>query len=355
MKTVAEFTIKFQQYLNEQGQVVQELPAFAKDMSHLIYLYTSMQRTRLLDAKAVLMQRTGKMGTYPSALGQEAVSTGLGDAMRNEDVFCPYYRDQGAMLERGVSLKEILAYWSGDERGSDFHGHREDFPISVPIATQCLHACGVAFAFKYRKEPRVAVTSIGDGGTSEGAFYEALNLAGAWALPVVFVVNNNQWAISVPRGIQTHAQTIAQKAIAAGIPGIQVDGNDVIAVREVVGEAVDKARRGGGPTLVEAVTYRLTDHTTADDAKRYWNEAIVKEASSKEPIIRLRQYMIEQGGWSDTQEEVLIKQLTEELDQALKDLASMPPQPPESIIDFLFKEVPEAMLDQRELLGAQYG
>jgi pyruvate dehydrogenase E1 component alpha subunit len=279
----------------------------------------------------------------------------LGDAMRNEDVFCPYYRDQGAMLERGVSLLEILAYWGGDERGSDFQGHREDFPVSVPIATQCLHACGVAFAFKYRKQPRVAVTSIGDGGTSEGAFYEALNLAGAWTLPVVFVVNNNQWAISVPRGIQTHAQTIAQKAIAAGIPGIQVDGNDVIAVRDVVGQAVEKARAGQGPTLIEAVTYRLSDHTTADDAKRYWNEEVVKTASAKEPLIRLRRYMTEQGVWSDEQEQALLKQLAAELDQAIKDFAKMPPQAPESIIDYLFKELPEALLDQREMIGGAHG
>jgi pyruvate dehydrogenase E1 component alpha subunit len=355
MKTVAEFSIQLYQYLNEHGEIVQELPAFAKDMDHMIYLYTSMLRTRLLDAKAVRMQRTGKMGTYPSSLGQEAVSTGLGDAMRNEDVFCPYYRDQGAMLERGVSLMEILAYWGGDERGADFQGHREDFPVSVPIATQCLHACGVAYAFKYRKEARVAVTSIGDGGTSEGAFYEAMNLAGAWNLPVVFVVNNNQWAISVPRNIQTHAQTLAQKAIAAGIEGFQVDGNDVIAVREMVGRAVEKARAGQGPTVVEAVTYRLSDHTTADDAKRYWDEDVVKAATTKEPMIRVKRYLTEQGAWSDEKEEALTQQLTAELDQAIKDFANMSPQPPESIIDYLFKELPEARLDQRELLGENYG
>jgi pyruvate dehydrogenase E1 component alpha subunit len=259
------------------------------------------------------------------------------------------------MLERGVTLKEILSYWGGDERGSDYHGHREDFPVSVPIATQCLHACGVAFAFKYRKQPRVAVTSIGDGGTSEGAFYEALNLAGAWNLPVVFVVNNNQWAISVPRAIQTQAQTLAQKAIAAGIEGVQVDGNDVIAVREIVGQAVEKARQGKGPTLVEALTYRLSDHTTADDAKRYWDESVVKAAMAKEPVIRLKQYMTEQGFWSEEKEAALIETLNAELDKAIKEYASTTPQPPESIIDFLFEELPEALLDQREILGGSHG
>jgi 2-oxoisovalerate dehydrogenase E1 component alpha subunit len=276
--------------------------------------------------------------------------------MRPEDVFCPYYRDQGALLERGVTMAEILSYWGGDERGADFQVPREDFPASVPIATQCLHACGVAYAFKYRQQPRVAVTSIGDGGTSEGAFYEALNLAGAWNLPVVFVINNNQWAISVPRGIQTHAQTLAQKAIAAGIEGVQVDGNDVIAVREIVGKAIEKARAGQGPTLVEAVTYRLADHTTADDAKRYWNDEVVKVAATKEPLIRLRRYLSEQGAWSDAQEKQLTDQLMLELDQAIKDYANKPPQPPENIMDYLFEELPEAMLDQREiLLGGAHG
>lgn len=356
MKTVAEFSIQYHQFLNEEGQVVQTLPAFANDHNHLIQLFTSMQRTRLLDAKAVLMQRTGKMGTYPSSLGQEAVATGLGDAMRPEDVFCPYYRDQGALLERGVTLNEILSYWGGDERGADFQVAREDFPASVPIATQCLHACGVAFAFKYRKQPRVAVTSLGDGGTSEGAFYEAVNLAGVWNLPVVFVINNNQWAISVARGIQTHAQTLAQKAIAGGIEGVQVDGNDVIAVREIVGRAVEKARNGEGPTVVEAVTYRLSDHTTADDAKRYWNEEVVKAATIKEPLIRLRRYLTEQGAWNEEKEKQLIIQLSQELDQAIKDYANKPSQPTENIIDFTFKEVPEAMLEQREiLLGGNHG
>lgn len=355
MKTVAEFTIQHQQYLDEKGQPVQDLPTFAHNTEHLIRLYTSMQRTRLLDAKAVIMQRTGKMGTYPSSLGQEAVSTGLGDALKPEDVFCPYYRDQGALLERGVTQAEILGYWGGDERGADFQVPREDFPPSVPIATQCLHACGVAYAFKYRKQPRVALTSIGDGGTSEGAFYEALNLAGAWQLPVVFVINNNQWAISVPRHVQSQAQTLAQKGIAAGIEGIQVDGNDVIAVRHIVGTAVEKARAGNGPTVIEAITYRLADHTTADDAKRYWDEATVKTAALKEPMIRLRQYLTAQGAWSDTHEKKLLEELAIELDNSIKEYANKPPQPPENIMDYLFKELPEAMLDQRETLGGNHG
>lgn len=350
MKTIAQFEIKYQQFLNESANVVQELPAFACDQEHLLRLYRSMLLTRELDAKAVRLQRQGKMGTYPSSLGQEAVSTGLGDALQASDVFCPYYRDTGAMIERGVKPSEILAYWGGDERGVDFEIPREDFPVSVPIASQCLHAAGVAYAMKYRKEQRAAATSIGEGGTSEGDFYEAINVAGAWQLPVIFVVNNNQWAISVPRSIQTAAQTIAQKAIAAGIEGIQVDGNDVIAVREVCAQALEKARAGDGPTLIEAVTYRLADHTTADDASRYWDENEVKKAWEIEPVARLKKHMITQNGWSDEQDEALLVEVKKEVADAVAEYQNTPKQTPTDIVDYMYAELPEALLDQRELL-----
>ena len=166
--------------------------------------------------------------------------------MRPEDVLLPSYRETGALLCRGVSLVELLLYWGGDERGSDFAGPRADFPVAVPIASQCLHATGAAYAFKLRREPRVAVCVCGDGATSNGAFYEAINSAGVWRVPAVFVINNNQWAISMPRSAQSATATLAQKAIAAGIPGEQVDGNDVIAVRHLVERAIERARSGEG-------------------------------------------------------------------------------------------------------------
>ena len=198
-------------------------------------------------------------------------------------MLAPVYREFGAQLWRGVKMREILLYWGGDERGNDFAVPRQDFAWCVPIATQSLHAAGAAMAFKLRKRARCAVAYIGDGGTSEGAFYEAINLAGARNLPVVFVIVNNGWAISVPLAAQTAAKTLAQKGVAAGMPGIQVDGNDVFAVREVVGEALETARRGGGPALIEALTYRLSDHTTADDASRYRAADEVKQAWSPSP------------------------------------------------------------------------
>ena len=208
-----------------------------------------MVLTRTFDQKAVALQRTGRLGTYASSLGQEAVAIGVGAAMRTEDVLLPYAREHGTQLLRGVTLTELLLFWGGDERGSAFQGPREDFPVSVPVGSHIPHAAGVALAFALRGEPRVAVCVSGDGSTSKGDFYEGLNLAGVWKLPVVFVVTNNQWAISVPRSAQTAAETIAQKAIAVGFGGEQVDGNDVVAVRQVVGAAIERARDGGGPHL----------------------------------------------------------------------------------------------------------
>src|ERR1700692_4387171 len=269
MKTVAEFRIQYKQILAPSGDAVLPLPQFAEDSAEVLRMYRAMTQVRVFDAKAVNLQRTGQLGTYPSSLVSEACHVGFGAPMRPEDVLAPVYREFGTQLWRGVTMTEILTYWGGDERGSDFAGPRDDFPWCVPIATQTLHAAGAAMACKVRREPRCALAYIGDGGTSEGAFYEALNLAGARALPVVFMIVNNGWAISVPLAEQTATQTLAQKAVAAGIPGVQVDGNDVFAVREGVSEALDTARRGGGPCVIEALTYRLSDHTTADDASRY--------------------------------------------------------------------------------------
>jgi pyruvate dehydrogenase E1 component alpha subunit len=217
---------------------------------------------------AVALQRTGQLGTYASSLGQEAVGVGVADAMQSGDVLLPSFREQAAQLVRGVTPLELLLYWGGDERGSDFAGPRQDFPICITVGGHAPHAAGVAMAFKLSGEPNVAVCVFGDGATSKGDVYEAMNIAGAWNLPVVFVVNNNQWAISLPRGKQTRAETLAQKAIAAGFEGEQVDGNDVIAVREVTARALAGARAGAGPRLIEALTYRLADHTTADVATR---------------------------------------------------------------------------------------
>ena len=291
MRNVAEFKIQYRQILDPQGNAVARAARLRHGRGRAKRMYQAMLLARTFDAKCVNLQRTGQLGTYPSCLGHEATHVGVGAAMRPEDVLAPVYREVGTQLWRGVTMGEILLYWAGDERGNDFAIPRGDFAWCVPIATQTLHAAGAAMAFQILKQPRCALAYIGDGGTSEGAFYEAINLAGARKLPVVFVIVNNGWAISVPVAAQTAAQTLAQKAIAAGIPGVQVDGNDVIAVRQTVAEALESARRGAGPTVIEALTYRLSDHTTADDASRYRSEQEVKQAWNLEPMIRFREFL----------------------------------------------------------------
>jgi 2-oxoisovalerate dehydrogenase E1 component alpha subunit len=348
VKTIAEFRIPYRQVLDPEGRVVADLPEFAKDPEELLRLYRLMVLTRTFDTKAINLQRTGKLGTYASCLGHEAAHVGIGAAMKPEDCFAPMYREYGAQFWRGVRMEDVLLYWGGDERGNDFAGPKHDFPWCVPIATQCLHAAGAAMAFKLRNEPRCAVSVIGDGGTSQGDFYEALNLAAVRDLPVVFVVVNNKWAISVPLSMQTASKTLAQKAVAAGMPGIQVDGNDIIAVRQTMEEALERARGGHGPMLVEAVTYRLSDHTTADDASRYREKGEVEDAWRTEPMIRIRRYLTETGAWSDADEAALKADCARQVDAAVAAYLDTPVQPVESIFDSMFAELPESMAEQRE-------
>ncbi len=354
MSTVAEFKIEYKQVLDPKGDIVAPLPEFAANLSEVLRMYRAMTCVRVFDHKAVNLQRTGQLGTYPSCLGHEAAHVGVGAAMRPEDVLAPVYREFGTQLWRGVTMTEILTYWGGDERGNDFARPREDFAWCVPIATQTLHAAGAAMAFKLRKEPRCALAYIGDGGTSEGAFYEALNLSGARSLPVVFVIVNNGWAISVPVAAQTVAQTLAQKAVAAGIPGVQVDGNDVFAVRETVGRALEDARRGGGPTLIEALTYRLSDHTTADDASRYRSQAEVKEAWALEPLIRIREYLLKGGAWSEAKEQALLQECTHQVDAAVSEYLNAARPSTDAMFDTLFAQLPLHLREQRAV-ARKYG
>jgi pyruvate dehydrogenase E1 component alpha subunit len=315
----------------------------------LIALYRAMVLTRAFDAKAVALQRTGKLGTFASSVGQEAIGVGLASAMRPEDVLFPSYRDHAAQLLRGVTMAESLLYWGGDERGSRFSAVPQDFPNSVPIGTQVCHAAGAAYAFQLRGEARVAVTILGDGGTSRGDFYEGMNFAGVWNAPLVIVINNNQWAISVPRSRQTAAKTLAQKAIAAGIPGLQVDGNDVVAMRQAAQDAIDRARAGGGPTLIEAVTYRLGDHTTADDATRYRDSDIVKQAWQAEPILRLRSYLMRQDAWDKAQEEQLGRACYAQVEEAVAAYQAVEHPDPSAMFDHLYATLPNALAWQRAM------
>jgi 2-oxoisovalerate dehydrogenase E1 component alpha subunit len=355
-RSVARFEVRFTRYLDQDGTPVAELPAFARDAARLVPMYRHMVLTRLFDEKAVALQRTGQLGTYPSSSGQEASAVGIGTTMARDDVLLSSYRETGTMLVRGVRMSDILLYWGGDERGMAYTHPgepRQDFPIFVPIASQAPQAVGVAYALKLRREPRVAVCVLGDGGSSKGDFYEAMNAAGVWQLPVVFVIVNNGWAISVPRETQSHAQTLAQKAIAAGIEGEQVDGNDLIAVHDVLERALGKARRGGGPHVVEALTYRMHDHTTADDARRYRSADELESRRALDPIERVRKHLVSAGAWTEPDEELLRADLGAQIEQAVKEYLATEAPAPESMFDHLFAQLPSALEPQRDELAAE--
>lgn len=350
MTVVAHFDIEFTRLIDPDGKPIGDLPAFAGDRDAIVRMYRWMVLTRAFDTKAIALQRNGRLGTYASSLGQEAVNIGVADAMTFEDVLLPSFREHGAQLVRGVTPKELFLYWGGDERGSNFSVPRHDFPVSIPVGSHAAHAAGAALAFSLRGESRVAVAIFGDGATSKGDVYEAMNVAGTWTLPVLFVVINNQWAISVPRGSQTAAQTLAQKAIAAGFEGCQVDGNDLLAIRHVVDKALTKARNGGGPTLIEALTYRLADHTTVDDARRYRDDRTVSAHWKTEPILRTRLYLTQAHGWTKEEEEKLISDCAAVIDAAADEYLAEIPRAPEAIFDYLYKKLPVGLRAQRASL-----
>ena len=352
LPVIARFEVRHRSYLAPDGSITRPLPAFASDADVLIALYRAMVLLRLFDKKAVALQRTGRLGTYAVSLGQEAVSVGVAGAMREEDVLLPSYRDNGALLWRGVKPEEILLFWGGDEQGNCSSGPLHDFPSCVPVGSHAPHAAGVAYAFKLRKEPRVAVCLFGDGATSKGDLYEAMNFAGVHKLPVVFVATNNQWAISVPLRLQTGSETLAQKAIAAGFTGEQVDGSDVVAMRAAAGEAIAAARDGKGPRLIEAVTYRLGDHTTSDDASRYRSVDEVQAHWKEEPIARLRAYLVGQKMWGKADEERLATECHDRVEAAVERYLATAPRRPETMFDHLYADLPEVYAAQhRELAG----
>jgi 2-oxoisovalerate dehydrogenase E1 component alpha subunit len=351
MTIAARFEIEYLQYLDQDCNAVADLPQ-GFDAKTLLPLFEQMLFVRTFDGKAIALQRTGKLGTYAACLGHEATHVGIGASMLPEDVFAPSYREYGAQFMRGVQPREVLMYWGGDERGNDFAGPKHDFPWCVPIATQCLHAAGAALAFKLRGEPRVAVTCCGDGGSSKTDTYAAINSAGAYALPFVQCIINNGWAISVPRKAQTGAPTLAQKGLAGGLHRLQVDGNDLIAVLEGMRRAMECARSGEGGSVIEFLTYRLHDHTTADDARRYRDEAEVKAAWARDPIPRLRTFLTAQGLWDDAREKTWIEDCGKRVDVEINAYLESKVQPVEAMFDFLYADPPPDLLAQREQVMA---
>src|SRR3989344_7270856 len=317
LKTLKKFEVKKLEVLAKGGNVDKKLmPKLNK--KDIKKLYEFMILTRVFDKKALSLQRQGRLGTYASMEGQEAAIIGSSFALKKEDWLFPCFRENGALILRGLPMENLFMYWAGDERGMNIPKNVNIFPISIPVGTQILHAVGMAFAAKIKAHKVCSLVYFGDGATSEGDFHEGMNIAGVFKLPVVFICQNNQYAISVKREKQTASETLAQKAIAYGFNGIQVDGNDVFAVYKATKEALDLARKGKGPTLIECYTYRINDHTTSDDSKKYRDEKEVNEWRKKDPIIRLWYYMKNKKLWSKEYEKKIIEKLTKAVEESVK-------------------------------------
>ncbi len=346
-KTIKSFNVEWLQILDEQGNCDEQLRPTLTD-KEVQKLYQWMVLSRALDEKAFKLQREGRLGTYASILGQEAAQVGSAFALQPSDWLFPSFREPGASIVRGLPIRMIFQYWSGDERGSLIPEGQNDFPITIPVGTHIPIATGAAWAAKAKGDPIAVICYFGDGATSKGDFHEGLNIAGVFSLPVVFLCQNNQWAISVPLRKQTAAETLAQKAIAYGFEGLQVDGNDVFAVYKASHDALSRARAGKGPTLIECFTYRLGDHTTADDASRYRSSQEVEAWKNKDPIDRLQRYMEKKGLWDESYGERVFSESTEQVEASVKEAEGIPPPDPRDIFRYTFQELTEELEQQME-------
>ncbi len=312
-------------------------------------LYRAMVLGRRLDERMLRLQRQGRIGTFAPIKGQEASQIGSVFTLKPTDWLVPSFRETASMLWRGWPIEKLLSLYAGRLEGSSPGPEQRDLPVTIPVATQLPHAVGIAYAIQYRSEEAVVMAYFGDGATSEGDFHEACNFAGVWHVPVVFLCQNNQWAISVPVKKQTNSRTIAQKAIAYGFPGIQVDGNDVLAVYAASREAVDRARAGEGPTLIECVTYRLGVHTTADDPTKYRTDEEVKAWEQKDPLTRFRAYLEKKN----LLEPGLEEQIDEEIARAVERFEAMPPADPLGMFEHAYAELPPHLVAERAEMAAR--
>ena len=325
-----------------------EVPDLSDD--EFLEIYEQMKLARHFDQRAVSLQRQGRMGTYPPLSGQEAAQVASAHALDTDDWMFPSYREHGAALVRGFGLKRTLLYWMGHEQGNAIPEDVNLFTVAVPIATQIPHATGAAWASRLQGEEKAFLCYFGDGATSEGDFHEGLNFAGVFDAPAVFFCNNNQWAISVPREKQTASETIAQKANAYGFEGVRVDGNDVFAVHDVVTEALENAKDGDGPTLIEAVTYRRGAHTTTDDPSVYRDEDDAADWLQEDPLDRSRTYLEEEFGWSDEDQEAVEQWATEEVARAVEAAEDHTGYEPEEMFEHVYEEMPAHLREQRRQL-----
>jgi pyruvate dehydrogenase E1 component alpha subunit len=347
-RTILEprFQVEYLSILDSDGHLdtalEPDLPA-----AELQRLYRGMLLGRRLDERMIRLQRQGRIGTFAPIKGQEASQIGAVSTLRAADWMVPSFRETAAMLWRGWPIEKLLMLYAGYLEGGQPAPGQNDLPVTIPVATQLPHAVGLAYAAQYRGDDAVVMAFCGDGATSEGDFHEALNFAGVWHVPVIFLIQNNQWAISVPLKKQTHSRTIAQKALAYGLPGLQVDGNDVLAVNAACREAVDRARAGDGPTLIECVTYRLGVHTTADDPTKYRSAEEVEAWERKDPLTRFGAYLQKKGLLDDG----LAESVDAEISAAVQRFEASGPPDPLTMFEHVYAERPAHLEVQREQLA----
>ncbi len=350
VRPVFNTTINHVSILDEDGNFDAELGKDLIPDKDVVRLYEHMCICRHYDEVAFKLQRSGRMGTYPENRGQEAASLGAAYVLRADDWMVPCYRENAGLFWRGLPMEYILLHWMGDERGNEIPRDLRMTPQAIPIGTQLLHAVGLAWAAKYRKEDRIACTFFGDGATSEGDCHEALNFAANLNIPVVFVCQNNGWAISVPTHIQCSAPTLAQRGLAYGMNCVQCDGNDLFAVAKVVRDAARQARSENRPTFIEAVTYRLGDHTTADDARRYRDPNVVEGWAKRDPLIRLRRYLDERKLFNDKKQKAIDAKAKEHVAATVKRAEEIAAPSQTDMFDFLYAQPTGDLPTQRQTM-----
>jgi len=343
--------LEYLSILDENGNVDKALePKLNGD--ELITINKTMLFTRLFDERMIALQRQGRIGTYAPVRGQEAVQSGSVAVIRASDWLVQAFREPGCAFHRGWPVKTLIQYWGGYEEGCVVPEGINDTPIAVPVTSQFPHATGIAWGMKLKGKDDVVISYVGDGGTSEGDFHEALTFAGVYQVPAIFFIVNNHWAISLPRARQTASETLVQKAVGYGIDGIQVDGNDVLAVYAAVSESVAKARAGGGPTVIEAVTYRLGVHTTADDPKKYRDDAEVKRWEKRDPVPRFTNYLLEKGVLDDATLQSIEGDLKEIIKAGVQEYEAERDVEPLDCFDYLYNDVPAELVAQRAEFAA---
>jgi len=350
-QTAYTATIEYVSILDEKGNFDDKLGKGLITDEQAIDLYERMTVCRQLDEFAFKLQRSGRMGTYPQNKGQEAAAVGTALALRpGQDWVVPSYRENAALFMMGLPMHYVLLYWMGDERGSQIPENVKMTPLSVPIGTHMLHASGIAYAEKVRKTDNIVATYFGDGATSEGDFHEAMNFASTMKTPTIFINQNNSWAISVPRSKQMNSETVAQKALAYGMPTIRCDGNDIFAVKYVMDEAVKRARAGEGPSFIECITYRLGDHTTADDARRYRDPKEVEAWLNRDPLIRTRKYLEARKIWDADKDEQLQERAKTIVKEVVATAEGIDKPEVDSIFNAMFAEPHAELVRQRDTM-----